>query len=330
MRSSNQQQISRPAASGGGKQEHQPRSGGASGAAKEAVPRATTSTRTIPQSLQEYGRGIAGGLLFSLPFLYTMEVWWAGHNMHPLRLLAGLIATFVLLLGYNRYAGLRRDASFTEVAIDSVEELGIGLLLAAAILWLMGRITPEMPASEIIGKIAVEAMTVAIGVSVGTAQLSGGGGETDEEEQGGMEGDDQQIDFIGQLVLAFCGAVLIAGNIAPTEEIIMLAVEATDWQLVGIALISIALSALILFYSDFWGARRVAPADGVLGVLVGSIITYAVALAAAALILWFFGSFDGFAPPTWLAEAIVLGVGAVIGASAGRLLLQTNTEQGRR
>lgn len=29
-------------------------------------------------SLQEYARGIAGGLIFSLPLLYTMEVWWAG------------------------------------------------------------------------------------------------------------------------------------------------------------------------------------------------------------------------------------------------------------
>src|ERR671914_1976061 len=113
--------------------------------------------RTVTESLQEYGRGLAGGLMFSLPLLYTMEVWWVGFIAHPYRLLVYVLATFVLLLGYNRFAGLRRDASMAEVAIDSVEEMGIGLFLAALILFLLGRITPEMPFGEIAGVIVAEA-----------------------------------------------------------------------------------------------------------------------------------------------------------------------------
>ncbi len=46
------------------------------------------------------------------------------------------------------------------------------------------------------------------------------------------------------------------------------------------------------------------------------------ALFAAALILWFFGRFDGVSLYTSLAQVIVLGVAATLGASAGRLLLQ--------
>ncbi|MDQ3135846.1 MAG: TIGR02587 family membrane protein, partial [Acidobacteriota bacterium] len=38
--------------------------------------------RPIKKSLQEYARGVAGGLLFSLPLLYTMEVWWMGVVAH--------------------------------------------------------------------------------------------------------------------------------------------------------------------------------------------------------------------------------------------------------
>jgi putative integral membrane protein (TIGR02587 family) len=283
--------------------------------------------RSIGRSLKEYGRGVAGGLLFSLPFLYTMEVWWAGHTMHPRRLAIGLLVTFILLLGYNRYAGLRRDASLAEVAIDSVEELGIGLLLAAAILWLMGQVSLDMPAGEIAGKIVVEAMTVAIGVSVGTAQLGGAGNDAQgEEDAGGMAGDDAPVDFVGQIVLAFCGAVLIAGNVAPTEEIVMLAVEASALRQIGLAIVSIALATVILFYSDFRSAQRYAPSDGVLAAIFGSVITYAIALVAGALMLWFFGSFEGYGPATWLAEIVVLGVAASLGASAGRLLLQTSAE----
>ena len=55
--------------------------------------------RTVSQSLREYGRGVAGGLLFSLPLLYTMEVWWAGFTSHPFRLAAYVAETFTLLLG---------------------------------------------------------------------------------------------------------------------------------------------------------------------------------------------------------------------------------------
>ena len=39
------------------------------------------------------------------------------------------------------------------------------LIAAAAVLWAIGRITPEMPWSEIVGKIVIESMTVAIGAS---------------------------------------------------------------------------------------------------------------------------------------------------------------------
>src|SRR5687768_13994902 len=83
--------------------------------------------RRVSESLREYGRGVAGGLLFSLPLLYTMEVWDAGFYIPPHRQLAYLIGTFVLLLGYNRYSGLHPHATWLEVVIDSVEEMGIGL-----------------------------------------------------------------------------------------------------------------------------------------------------------------------------------------------------------
>ena len=287
-----------------------------------------TSGRTIAQSLREYGRGVAGGLIFSLPLLYTMEVWWAGFIAHPYRLLAYVLATFILLLGYNRFAGLRRDASMAEVAIDSVEEMGLGLVLAALALWLLGRIHSGMAAGEVMGRVVIEAMTVAIGVSVGTAQLGGG-----EDEDGGMSGDgdargakgsagDEEANFGAQIVIAFCGAVLFAANVAPTEEIVMIAVEVSVWRLLGLTALSLALGALVLYFSEFTGARSFVRGGGFTAVFVGSVITYAVALVSSALVLWFFGRFDGQALLTCLAQTIVLGVAGTLGASAGRLLLQ--------
>lgn len=287
--------------------------------------------RSVTRSLQQYLRGIAGGLLFSLPLLYTMEVWWAGFTTHPLRLLIYVLATFTLLLAYNRYGGLRCDLSPVEVAIDSVEEIGLGLLIAAFFLWLLGQITTDMTVSEIVGKIIVEAMTVAIGVSVGTAQLGGGGGN--QKTDTGMENKATQSassptpflaegDFGGQVTIALCGAVLFAANVAPTEEIVVIATQIASGRLLCVALLSMILGALILFYSDFTGTQRFSQTKGVKTVIFGAVVTYAIALVASAAILWFFGRFDNVAPITCLAETVVLGLAATLGASAGRLLLQ--------
>lgn len=275
--------------------------------------------------------------MFSLPLLYTMEVWWTGFIAHPWRLLTYVLATFVLLLGYNRYAGLRRDASLVEVAIDSVEEMGIGFFIAAFVLFLLGRITFEMHVNEIVGPIVVEAMTVAIGVSVGTAQLGAGGKEDEglegesvkprdtrraQQKESTSRPDKEEIHFPGQMVLAVCGAVLFAANLAPTEEIVVVALETSWTKIAGLAFVSLLMGSLILNYSEFKGASQFVHKDGLSTILLGTVITYAIALATSALILWFFGRFDGVTLYIALAQTVALGVAATLGASAGRLLLQ--------
>lgn len=268
---------------------------------------------------------MAGGLLFSLPLLYTMEVWHAGFTMPPQRQLVYVVAALVLLLGYNRFAGLHPDSTWLEVWIDSIEEMGIGLLLSAIVLLLIGRLTAEQDASEVLGRIVVEAVTVAIGVSVGTAQLGGGAGDND----GGGAGDAStgmskrgRATFGGQLTLALCGAVLFAANIAPTEEIVHIGVELSGLQLAGLGIATMVVAGLVLYFSDFYGARRWARAEGGWAMVRGTVIAYAVGLAASAGILWIFGRFDGVGTGAILGQTVALGVAATLGASAGRLLIQ--------
>lgn len=293
-------------------------------------PRPAGRNRPLSRSLQEYARGIAGGLLFSLPLLYTMEVWWAGFVTQPLHLLLYFAAGFLLLFAYNRYSGLREDASWLEVAFEAVEEMGLGLMVSLLILWLLGQIQAGMPLSEVVGKVVVEGVTAAIGVSVGSAQLgsSGGGGKGDDQ---GMKRTEASPGALGgQIVLATCGAVLFASNVAPTEEIVMIAAEASPRKVLGLALLSLGLCALILFYSDFRGADRVHPQDerGWKTVVSRTVLNYAIALVASAFILWFFGRFTGTSLAAGLAQTVVLGVAAALGATAGRLLLQAQSSDG--
>ena len=270
---------------------------------------------SIAESLREYGRGIGGGFLFSLPLLLTMEVWDAGVTVSPVRLLAGLAATFVLLCGYNAYAGLRHDTRLDEILVDSVEELGIGLALSAGILWMLGRINGASSLPEVTGLILVEGFFVAVGVSVGTAQLTGA---TDE---GGQPSGRQQT-IASELALAFCGAVLIAANVAPTEEILVLASEMGPLLLLAVLLSSLVLAATLLYFSNFRGSARFAGNRGLFGVVHGTAITCAAGLVASAAVLWFFGRFDGHSLTLNVAQCVVLGMAGTLGAAAGRLLLR--------
>lgn len=135
--------------------------------------------RPVSASLKEYARGIAGGLVFSFPLLYTMEIWWHGFIAGPSQFIALICLTYLLLLGYNRYAGMRPDVSFRSVMVDSVEEMGIGLAVSFGVLLMLGRIDLSgMAMEEVMGKVTVEAMAVSIGVSIGTAQLGAESGES--------------------------------------------------------------------------------------------------------------------------------------------------------
>jgi len=250
-------------------------------------------------------------MMFSLPLLYTMEMWWSGFILHPLRLAGLMLATFVLLLGYNRFAGLRQDDSWTEVVIDSVEELGIGLILSATMLTLLNRINFEDALPEAVCKIVLEGMLVAIGVSVGTAQL-GTSGEEDEPRNG----------WFPQLTLGVCGAVLFAANVGPTEEVQVLAMEATPWHLVGLMLISFLMGGIVLYFSDFHGSGRYARKESPVDIATGCVLSYVISFLVAAAILWFFGRLDDMPLAFCIAQITVLAFPASLGASAGRLLVQ--------
>lgn len=273
----------------------------------------------LRSSLQEYLRGGAGGLLFSLPMLYTMEVWWHGFKAGAASMVLAMVVSYVLLLAYNRYAGLRADASWAEVAIDSVEEMGIGLLVSAGALYLLGQLPPESSFVERLGKVVIEGMVIGIGVSIGTAQLN-----QPMDDDAGMTDDhrsaDEPIGFIGQVVLAVCGAFVISANIGPTEEVLLIALDVTPAKLLGLVGCSILAAAVIVFFANFEGSQRRIAKGWEIGVV--ALTTYGVALATAAAQLWFFGRFAGNPVDLIAAQTVVLGVPAVLGASAGRLLLQ--------
>lgn len=283
-----------------------------------------TAKKPIRDSLKEYGRGITGGLLFSLPMLYTMELWWTGFIATSLQLIIYFIVGMGLLLIYNHYVGIRGDHSFLEGLLESIEEMGMGILVTVFILWITGRITPVMSLNEISGKIVVEAVTVAIGISVGKSQLGKEENDKNNEEEGGIKRSNNQPDLFRAMGIALCGAILIASNVAPTDEVVVIALEAAVYKLLFIVVLSIGIGGAVLYYINFTGTEKfqLKPHHHKKAV-AGTLIMYAIALSSSAFMLWFFGRFNGISLYGIMAQTIVLGFPAALGASAGRLLIQT-------
>lgn len=270
-------------------------------------------TRPVSESLQEYARGVGGGLLFSLPLFYTMEVWAIGLSATPMRLVAFVVGTFGLLVAYNQYAGIHAEHTLRESLLESVEEMGLGLAVAVGLLLILRRFPPEGFSAEALGLVTVEGMIAAVGISVGTAQL----GRSPGGDEGG--GDSEPRSAGGELVVAMCGAVLIAANVAPTEEILLLGTESTPGHLAGLVALSLAVGGGLLYFSEFRGSGRASRLP--FGALGGTLVTYAVAVVAAAALLWTFGHVETAGLRGSLGPLVVLGFPATIGAAAGRLLL---------
>ena len=52
-------------------------------------------------------RAVSGGLLFGVPLLYTMEVWWTGTHTEPHQMLVLLTLLALPIFALNRTAGFR-------------------------------------------------------------------------------------------------------------------------------------------------------------------------------------------------------------------------------
>ncbi len=277
----------------------------------------SATTRPIPETLKQYGRSSAGGLLFAVACIYTMEIWWQGYVTPPHVVLVTFVGTFFVLLAYGHYAGLRDSKSLIGNASEAVESIALGFTITAILLLLTGQLSLEMSASEIISRIVMVGVYVSIGVAVGATQL----GSDPDESSDGEKSEKQEKGSIGhELAFAFLGAILIASSVAPTEEILLISVQAHEWQALLIALVSFSIALGIVSYTNFKGSAQ----DGSIfagGPFGDACVTYAIGLLASAALLWTAGRFGETGFDATLTMIIYLGLPASLGASAGRLLL---------
>ena len=269
-------------------------------------------------------RAVAGGLLFGIPLLYTLEVWNTGASITPAQCALVLSVTFMAVLLLVGGAGFHgsKQRGLSRLLAEAVEALAVGVVTVIITLALLSELTSATPLSEAVGKVVLEAAPFALGAAVACHLLSGAPDEPDAEASAPAT-KDRARETVADLGATLVGAVFVAFNIAPTEEVPRLAAASPPGKLLALVTFSLLLSYAIVFQAGFRNQARRRQQRGILQhPLTETVASYVVALVASVVMLVLFGSLEaGDSWPLVLDHVVLLGLPAAIGGAAGRLAI---------
>ncbi len=271
----------------------------------------------LPEKERKFLRGVAraagGAIFFSLPLLMTMEMWWLGFTMSRGHL-ALLTATVVpVLIGLSRFAGFESTHTWKQDVMDGAVAYGIGFGASAMVLLLFNLINTSLGFREVIGKIALQAVPSSFGAVLASSQLK-------QQDDGQQE--QRKSGYGGELFLMLAGAIFFAFNVAPTEEMIVIAYKMSAWQ--GLALVGVSLAMMhgFVYASNFSGQESIPEGVPQWSIFARfTVVGYAISLLVSAYVLWLFGRYEDAPLAMMVMKAIVLGFPASLGAAAARLII---------
>jgi putative integral membrane protein (TIGR02587 family) len=259
-------------------------------------------------------RAFAGALIFGLPLLMTMEMWALGFYMGPLRLALFLAVMFPVLVVLAYYAGFEESVSWKHLVLSACVAYAVAFVAAAGGLALLGILGPGMSLEEIVGKVSLQAIPASIGAMLARSQL----GEREEQK----EEEERRDTYWGELFLGTVGALFLAFNVAPTEEVVLISTMMTGWHALALIGVSLAIMHAFVYAVEFRGQTAPHPELSVWSEFLRlTVVAYALALLVCLYVLWSFGRSDGLAFGELLMQTVVLGFPAAIGAAAARLIL---------
>jgi putative integral membrane protein (TIGR02587 family) len=265
------------------------------------------------QQEEAYGRGLAracaGALIFGLPLLMTMEMWEAGFHMGRLRLALFVLVTAAVVLGLARFEGFRAGTTLAEDGRDALAALLVGFVVSALLLGVLGILGPHVALREAVGMVAVQAAPASIGAVLANKQLQAGGGKATKPDA---------ASYPGELFLMAAGALFLAFNVAPTEEMILIGFKMSAWHAVALILISLLALHALVFTVGFAGQHE---HEGHLRAFLHfTLAGYGLALTISLYVLWTFGRLDAGLSDA-VRSVVVLGFPAALGAALARLVV---------
>ncbi|MFD1745553.1 TIGR02587 family membrane protein [Rhizobium helianthi] len=266
-------------------------------------------------------RGAAGALIFGIPMLMTMELWFLGFYMERERLLLLLVINIPMLVLIAHRIGFEPTFTWREAVRDAFIAYGLGIITSALVLGLLGVLSHDQSAPELLGKIALQAVPASLGAMLGRSQL-GGRDDNEDEHQNDPATQELSTGYGGELFLMAVGALFLNLNIAPTEEIIAISFKMSFWHGLAAVLVSVMLMHGFVYAVAFRGAHSLTPEVPMWHALVRFTLPgYVVTSAISLYVLWTFGRLDDVTITQALMFMIVLNFPGAIGAAAARLIL---------
>ena len=182
---------------------------------------------------------------------------------------------------------------------------------------MFGVLDQNSSTAQIVGTVALEAVPCGMGAALARSQLGLTKADDADDSERWAES------YGGELFLMAAGGLFFAFNVAPTEEVVQVAVEQEH---VGYALVLMAVSLGLLhafvYALDFKGEHaREGAMPPVPAFFYFTIPGYALVLLTSLLALWLFGRLDGQDAGTALHLTAVLGFPGALGAATARLVL---------
>jgi putative integral membrane protein (TIGR02587 family) len=260
-------------------------------------------------------RAVGGAVIFGLPLLMTMEMWELAHTMPSSRLALLVLVTLPLLVGLSHVSGFEETFGARDDIVDACVAWSVGSAVGALGLALLGVIDANTSAREAIGMTALQAVPASIGALLAQSQL--GGAQEDEEASKRAS----PAGYWNEIFLMLAGALFLAFNIAPTEEMVLIAYRISPWHTLALAAVSLVLMHAFVYAVEFSGQHARVHRAQRTEFLRYTVVGYSVALLVSAYVLWTFGRFDDTAWAERVAATLVLGFPAAVGAAAARLIL---------
>lgn len=267
--------------------------------------------------LTAIARAFGGAIFFSLPLLMTMEMWWLGFYMAPGRLALFLLLMVPVLIGLSHLSGIRADTSWRDDLADAFVAYAVAFVAPLVVLFLFRVIDLSTPLHEVVGKISLQAIPAGFGAILANSTLGEAQDPEHEEEQRREQGG-----YGTELFLMFAGALFLAFNLAPTDEMVLIAFKMRSERAIALAVATLLMMHAFVYSSSFRGTPKVAEGTPRTHLFLRfTVAGYAVALLASAYVLWSFGRFEDHAFAMHVNMAVVLGFPAGLGAAAARLIL---------
>jgi putative integral membrane protein (TIGR02587 family) len=218
-----------------------------------------------------------------------------------------------VLIGLAYYLGFEDSTDLLDATVDAFVAIVVAAVLATVVLYVLGVLRTDTGVDEWVGTVTLQTVTGSIGALLAQSQFGRSSEKNKKRRAGGP---------VAEYFFMAAGALFLSANIAPTEEVMLIAYMMTPWHAIALLVVSLLVMHAFVYTLEFKGQHELTAGASPWGEFVSfTVVGYLIALTICGYMCWSFGRFDGLSFAAALQISLVLAFPAAVGAAAARLVL---------